>query len=101
MTLLGGYKISALEIERCLLSFNGIVEAAVIGLPDDDWGQLITAILVTQDTVQEQQLKEYLTKELAKYKHPRKFLFVSSIPRNAMGKVNKKELLKWVQQQTQ
>jgi len=94
----GGYKISALEIERCLLSFEGISEAAVVGIPDEQWGQIITAIIVWSHPSQfdETGFQNYLNKELAKYKHPKKIIHVDEIPRNAMGKVNKKELVKWV-----
>eukprot|EP01126_Amoeba_proteus_P030923 TRINITY_DN3045_c0_g2_i8.p1 TRINITY_DN3045_c0_g2~~TRINITY_DN3045_c0_g2_i8.p1 ORF type:complete len:292 (-),score=57.96 TRINITY_DN3045_c0_g2_i8:119-994(-) len=92
----GGYKISALDIERELLSLpNLISEVAVIGVPDPVWGQIICAIVVAREDVDGNQINELLLNKLASYKIPRKYAFVKSIPRNAMGKVNKKDLLKW------
>jgi len=93
----GGYKISALEIERDLLSNPSIVEAVVVGIADDTWGQKIYAMVVKKDKndpLTADQLTEWLRGHLAPYKLPRKIIFVSEIPRNVMGKVNKKELIK-------
>ncbi|MBW7869701.1 MAG: AMP-binding protein [Flavobacteriia bacterium] len=86
----GGYKISALEIENVLLSFPEISECAVVGLADDRWGELIAAAIVGQ--ISEGEIKQRLKDSLAHYKQPRRFVFVNSLPRNAMGKIKKSEV---------
>ena len=90
----GGYKISALEIEKHLLSISGIKEAAVVGLPDDIFGEIICAILVTsgQIGIDLKYIEENCRDKMAKYKFPTQLKIVRQIPKNAMGKVNKKEL---------
>ncbi|ETO20270.1 acyl-activating enzyme 13 (AAE13) [Reticulomyxa filosa] len=93
-----GYKISALEIERILLQHHAISETCVVGLKDQMYGQIIAAIIVLKSSAGQQQLTEEALKlwcrdKMAHYKIPRKFLFVQTIPRNAMNKVNKKELV--------
>ena len=91
----GGYKISALEIEKHLLSIPGIKEAAVVGLPDDIFGEIICAILVPSDgqvALDLEYINENCSDKMAKYKIPTQLKIVHQIPKNAMGKVNKKEL---------
>ena len=67
---------------------------AVIGIPDEKWGEALLALVVLNDghNVSEEELMEYSSKELAKYKIPRRWVFVNELPRNATGKVKKKEL---------
>lgn len=92
-----GYKISALEIERVLLDHPNISEVAVVGVDDKEWGQIISAIVVLKDqsdVLTLENLQEWLKDKMAKYKIPRKLLIVDEIPRNHMGKINKKSLLK-------
>lgn len=95
----GGYKISALEIERDLLSSTYFSEAVVLGIPDDTWGEVVAAMVVLKKNhrqpeikIDEQFIKILAGKTLATYKVPRKVLIVEDIPKNAMGKVNKKAL---------
>lgn len=93
----GGYKISAIEIEGKLLEHPDIVEVAVLGLPDEAYGQTIAALVVLSDDggdiqTRSQNFRQWCNPKLAPYKIPRHWRFVSEIPRNAMGKVNKKEL---------
>uniref|UniRef100_H2YMX5 Acyl-CoA synthetase family member 3, mitochondrial n=1 Tax=Ciona savignyi TaxID=51511 RepID=H2YMX5_CIOSA len=92
----GGYKLSALDIERDLLEHSDITEVSVIGVPDDVWGQKVTAIIALKETsrLNKTELLEWCRSRMASYKVPREFMFVKKIPRNAMGKVNKKNLLK-------
>ncbi|CAI5726154.1 unnamed protein product [Hyaloperonospora brassicae] len=94
-----GYKVSALDVERVLLTHPQVLECAVFGLPDETWGQLVAAIIrsrvhgksVGPDALSPP-LVEFLKEHLASYRVPRKYLFVDEIPKNAMGKVNKKAL---------
>ena len=91
----GGYKISALDIERHLLAHPSIAEVAVVGLPDITWGQRVAAIVVLNGgavTLQLKELQKWSTDHLANYCIPTVLKVVDTIPRNELGKVNKKEL---------
>ncbi|MCI5055711.1 MAG: acyl-CoA synthetase [Flavobacteriales bacterium] len=88
----GGYKISALEIENCLLEHELISEAAIIGVEDEDWGEKIVAYLVVKKSLKDQDLKSWCKNKMATYKVPKAFVETSRFPKNAMGKVQKKEL---------
>ena len=86
----GGYRVGAGEIETVLLGHDGVTEAAVVGLPDDDLGQRIVAFVVGD--AEPQVLIDYVAEQLSVHKRPREVRVVDSLPRNAMGKVLKKEL---------
>lgn len=92
----GGYKIGAIDIEATLLNHPQVKEVAVLGLSDPIWGQIVTAVVVTTGGAAEQltgeDLKKWSRYKMAPYKIPRKFVFLPAIKRNAMGKINKKEL---------
>jgi malonyl-CoA/methylmalonyl-CoA synthetase len=93
----GGYKVGAGEVEAALLEHPRVSEVAVVGLPDDDLGQRIVAYVVLSpgaDPPTGEQLIEHVTTELAPHKRPREVRFVNSLPRNAMGKVEKHRLSK-------
>ena len=89
----GGYRIGAGEVETALLGHPGVVEAAVVGLPDDDLGQRIVAFVVGD--VAPEALIDYVAQQLSVHKRPREVRMVDALPRNAMGKVLKKELRTW------
>jgi fatty acid CoA ligase FadD36 len=89
----GGYRIGAGEVEAALLSHPDVREAAVIGAPDDDLGQAIVAFVVCGGDVTGPQLAEFVASRLSVHKRPRRVVLVEGLPRNAMGKVQKKRLL--------
>lgn len=87
----GGYRVGAGEIETVLLGHGSVDEVAVVGVPDDDLGQRIVAFVVGSG-VDEQELIDLVASELSIHKRPREVRVVDSLPRNAMGKVQKKLL---------
>ena len=89
----GGYKISALEIEEVLRTHPLIKDCGVVGIPDEEWGEIIGAGLVGVDKVDTQELTLWIKEKLPKYKIPRKYIMLEDLPRNAMGKVTKKDLV--------
>ena len=93
----GGYKISALEIEEVLRQYPGIRDCSVVGLPNDEWGELVAAAIVTQGVVDEKALNTWMREQMPAYKTPRKYLAVDELPRNAMGKVTKKDVVKLIE----
>lgn len=89
----GGYRIGAGEIETVLLGHPGVQEAAVVGMPDHDLGQRIVAYIVGAAGLKADELIDYVAQELSVHKRPREVRMVDALPRNAMGKVLKKQLL--------
>jgi fatty acid CoA ligase FadD36 len=89
----GGYRIGAGEIETSLLGHPGVQEAAVVGLPDEDLGQRIVAFVVGSSELNADELINHVSQELSTHKRPREVRLVDALPRNAMGKVLKKQLL--------
>jgi malonyl-CoA/methylmalonyl-CoA synthetase len=90
----GGYKIGAGEIEGALMEHPGVAEVAVTGEPDDDLGERIVAWVVPSDGEQpgEEELADHVARLLTPHKRPRVVRYLDELPRNAMGKVVKKEL---------
>ncbi len=92
----GGYKVSALEIEDVLRHHPAISECAVVGIPDDTWGEVVCAALFLNPdrTVSPKALGDWCKERIASYKIPRFIRVVESLPKNAMGKVTKPSLKK-------
>ncbi|EFQ35743.1 AMP-binding enzyme [Colletotrichum graminicola] len=96
----GGEKISALEIERELLGLPNVAECAVVGLPSEAWGQKVAAVVVLSDAGKNsaepwglKEMRRDLKVHIPPFKVPQDLEIVDSIKRNAMGKVNKKDLV--------
>ncbi|TXG92855.1 acyl-CoA synthetase [Rhodococcus rhodnii] len=85
----GGYRIGAGEVEAVLLAHPAVDEVAVVGLPDDDLGQRVVAFVVGEPS---DDLEAFVARELSIHKRPREIRHVDTLPRNAMGKVQKKQL---------
>lgn len=92
----GGYKISALEIEEVLRKHPDIKDCGVVGIPDEEWGEIIGASLILEADKTEVPagLRTWLKDKLPNYKVPRKYIVQEDLPRNVMGKVTKKVLQK-------
>jgi malonyl-CoA/methylmalonyl-CoA synthetase len=87
----GGYKISSLEIEEVLRGHPDVAECAVVGVPDDEWGERACAAVVVRDgcSLSAESLRDWARDRLAVYKVPSRVSVVRELPRNAMGKVTK------------
>ena len=96
----GGEKISALEIEDVILRHEAISEVAVVGIDDPEWGQRVVAVVVTRQPVEAEELRKWVRSVLAPHKVPKEFHFTDAIPRNALGKTLKPEVVKFVTDQT-
>jgi fatty-acyl-CoA synthase len=94
MIVSGGENVFPREVEDLLSDHEGVVEAAAIGVEDEEFGQRLRAFVVKEDgsEVNEEDLRNHVKSNLARYKVPREIVFVDELPRNATGKVLKREL---------
>ncbi len=94
----GGYKLSALEIEEVLRENDAVAEVAVVGVPDETWGERVVACVVPavgrDSECAEELLRAFAKVRLASYKVPKTVLLLRELPRNAVGKVIKPQLLR-------
>lgn len=90
----GGYKLSALEIESTLLQHPHISECAVVGIEDETWGEAVAVAVILREgtTLQLEEFREWCRARLSVYKIPKHLVTVAALPKNAMGKVVKKEV---------
>ncbi len=91
----GGFNIYPRDIEEVLNRHPAVIELAVIGVPSERMGEEVKAFVVTRADVDAETLKEFCRESLANYKTPSEIEFVSALPRNAVGKIDKKELRKY------
>ena len=90
MIISGGENIYTAEVERILHEHPDIIEAAVVGMPDERWGELVTAMIVSRDPdLQPAVVETFCRERLAGYKVPRRVILADELPRNPMGKVQK------------
>lgn len=92
----GGYKISALEVEEVLRTHPFVKDCAVVGLENEEWGELVVAAIVPADLqdIDTVVLNSWMREQLPAYRVPRKYLVIKELPRNAMGKVTKHDVKK-------
>jgi fatty-acyl-CoA synthase len=94
MYISGGENVYPAEVEKALHSHEKIAEAAVIGVPDEKWGEVGSAFIVLRkgDQLSEEALKDFCTARLAKFKIPKHFQFVDALPRTDAGKLDRKTM---------
>jgi long-chain acyl-CoA synthetase len=93
LIITGGNNVYPREVEEVLLQVPGVVEVAVVGRPDPEWGERIVAFVVARErTPSESELDAACLERIARYKRPREYRFVAALPKNSYGKVLKKEL---------
>ena len=87
----GGYNIYPKEIELVLDGLPGVLESAVIGAPHSDFGESVIGLLVAEggQSLDINAIEEMLSQSMARFKQPQKLFIIDSLPRNAMGKVQK------------
>jgi malonyl-CoA/methylmalonyl-CoA synthetase len=91
----GGLNVYPREVEDVLLAHHGVAEVAVVGTPSEEWGELVTAFIVpAAGRLSERAVLEFAAEQLAPFKRPRAIHFVDSLPRNALGKILKQELVR-------
>jgi fatty-acyl-CoA synthase len=92
----GGENVYPAEIEAVLHDHPDVVEAAVVGVPDERWGEACAAFVVVRGAATEEELRAFCRERLARFKVPKSFTFVERLPRNSVGKVQKDELARAV-----
>lgn len=95
MIVSGGENVFPREVEDCLVGHEAVAEAAAVGVEDDDYGTRLRAFVARKGDVSEDELKDYVKSNLARYKVPREIVFLDELPRNATGKVLKRDLAHW------
>jgi malonyl-CoA/methylmalonyl-CoA synthetase len=95
----GGENISPKEIESVINRFEGIAESSVVGIPDEQWGEKVVAVVVEKagSRVDSEKLQQFCKEQLHDWKCPKQILLVQELPRNTMGKVLKEEVKKLFQ----
>ena len=93
LIITGGYNVYPREVEEVIEGCPGVAEVAVVGLPDEEYGEKVTAAVVRDDPgLSAEKVRDFCREDLAGYKKPREVVFVEELPRNALGKVLKHEV---------
>jgi 2-furoate---CoA ligase len=94
MIITGGENVSPVEIESCLSLHAAVSEVAVVGLPDERWGKVVTAFIKRRATIEADELDAYCRNSgLAGFKRPRRYIFVADIPKSPVGKLLRRKLV--------
>ncbi len=90
----GGYNVYPREVEEVLYEHPAVREVAVIGVPDDEWGEEVGAAVALKDgeTVEASELQDFVKEQVAGYKYPRRVWFVDELPKGPTGKILKREI---------
>ena len=102
MIISSGYNIAGPEVEEALLTHAAVAECGVVGAPDEERGQIVTAYVVLKpghkgDAALSKALADHVKSEIAPYKHPRSIVFVDTLPRTQTGKLQRFMLRQWVE----
>lgn len=91
-----GENVYPLEIEHLISEHPAVDEVAVVGLPDEKWGEMVNAVVVLHEgaALTEDQLREHCLGRLGCYKVPKKIFFVQELPKTPVGKIDKKEIVR-------
>ncbi len=90
----GGENVFPAEIEAAILATHCVKDVCVVGIPDKDWGEVVTAVYVPASDISPEELQTALVGKLSKYKLPKYWVPVQVLPRNLQGKINRQEVLK-------
>lgn len=93
MFISGGENIYPAEIEKYIITHPNVVEVAVVGVPDDKWGEVGKAVLVVKSEMSPEEVKAFCVKGLAKFKVPKHYVFMDKLPQTDSGKIDKKGLV--------
>ena len=97
LIITGGYNVYPREVEEALRAHPGVADAAVVGAPSAEWGEAVVAFVVpagaVDSTVLEAELDQWCADRLAPYKRPRAWRWTDAVPRNALGKILRHELV--------
>jgi 2-furoate---CoA ligase len=94
MIITGGENVSPVEIESCLSLHPAVSEIAVVGLPDERWGKVVTAFIKRAAPVEHEELDQYCRSSgLANFKRPRRYVFVEAVPKSPVGKILRRQLV--------
>ena len=95
MIVSGGENVFPKEVEDCLARHDSVAEVAAIGVDDEEFGKRLKAFVVVGDGAKgdEDELKDWVKQNLARYKVPREIVFLDELPRNSTGKILKRELV--------
>jgi fatty-acyl-CoA synthase len=98
MIVSGGENVFPREVEELLAAHPAVADVAAIGIDDEEFGKRLRAFVVLRSgaTASEDELKDHVRSNLARYKTPRDVVFLEALPRNPTGKVLKRELAAWV-----
>ncbi len=89
----GGYKISALEIEEIIRTYKAIADCAVVGIPNEEWGEIVACAIESSNiNIDLDELNGWIREKLPSYRVPRNYIILDALPRNNMGKVTKNEI---------
>jgi len=86
----GGSNVYPREVEEVLMQHPGVAEVAVVGAPDEEWGEVVVAFVV--GAVEPAELDAHLLERIARFKRPKRYVFVAALPKNSYGKVLKRDL---------
>jgi 2-furoate---CoA ligase len=94
LIITGGENVSPVEIESCLSLHGAVSEVAVVGLPDERWGKIVTAFVKRRTMIEAEELDAYCRSSgLANFKRPRRYVFVAEIPKSPVGKLLRRKLV--------